>query len=105
MSREGRKHKLIHRPDAGESRCGAADSLRCALCRSPAVAGKKAPHAWRSEGLGAPQGNKNALKHEAYTREALERRAQCEFWFERPDNCSKGLGRALGFLLIAASVA
>jgi glucans biosynthesis protein len=27
-------------------------------------------------GTGAPLGNKNALKHGAYTREALERRAQ-----------------------------
>ena len=29
-----------------------------------------------AKGSGAPQGNKNALKHGAYTREALERRAQ-----------------------------
>jgi glucans biosynthesis protein len=29
-----------------------------------------------AKGSGAPRGNKNALKHGAYTREALERRAQ-----------------------------
>jgi glucans biosynthesis protein len=29
-------------------------------------------------GTGAPRGNKNALKHGAYTREALERRAQIQ---------------------------
>ena len=29
-----------------------------------------------AKGSGAPGGNKNALKHGAYTREALERRAQ-----------------------------
>jgi uncharacterized protein YjcR len=29
-----------------------------------------------AKGSGAPQGNKNALKHGVYTREALERRAQ-----------------------------
>jgi glucans biosynthesis protein len=28
-----------------------------------------------AEGSGAPRGNKNAVKHGAYTREALERRA------------------------------
>jgi glucans biosynthesis protein len=29
-----------------------------------------------AKGSGAPRGNTNALKHGAYTREALERRAQ-----------------------------
>lgn len=29
-----------------------------------------------AKGSGAPLGNQNALKHGAYTREALERRAQ-----------------------------
>jgi glucans biosynthesis protein len=29
-----------------------------------------------AKGSGAPQGNKNALKHGAYTREALKRKAQ-----------------------------
>ena len=29
-----------------------------------------------AKGSGAPRGNKNALKHGVYTREALERRAQ-----------------------------
>jgi uncharacterized protein YjcR len=29
-----------------------------------------------AKGSGAPLGNKNALKHGAYTRDALERRAQ-----------------------------
>ena len=29
-----------------------------------------------AKGSGAPRGNKNALKHGAYTGEALERRAQ-----------------------------
>ena len=29
-----------------------------------------------AKGSGAPRGNKNALKHGAYTREALERRAR-----------------------------
>lgn len=29
-----------------------------------------------SEGSGAPRGNQNALKHGAYTKEALQRRAE-----------------------------
>ena len=46
------------------------------LGRSPAVANKKRCRMHGgAKGSGAPRGNTNALKHGAYTREALERRA------------------------------
>ena len=46
-------------------------------CRSPAVHGKRRCRMHGgAKGSGAPHGNKNALKHGAYTREALNRRAQ-----------------------------
>jgi hypothetical protein len=59
-------------------------SLRCGArtrsgtpCRSPAIAGKKRCRMHGgAKGSGAPRGNTNALKHGAYTRDVLERRAQ-----------------------------
>jgi glucans biosynthesis protein len=33
------------------------------------------PHAWGALGSGAPRGNKNALEHGRYTREAIAERA------------------------------
>ena len=59
-------------------------SLRCGArtrsgepCRSPAVSGKKRcrMHGGAPES-GAPRGNKNALKHGLYTREAIAERRQ-----------------------------
>jgi uncharacterized protein YjcR len=60
------------------------DSQRCRAksrlgkpCRSPAVAGKKRCRMHGgAPGSGAPRGNKNALKHGRYTREAIEERRQ-----------------------------
>lgn len=57
-------------------------SLRCGAktrsgrpCQSPAVAGKKRCRMHGgAEGSGAPKGNKNALKHGHYTKEAIEER-------------------------------
>jgi uncharacterized protein YjcR len=59
-------------------------SLRCGArtrsgkpCKSPAVHGKKRCRMHGgAPGSGAPRGNKNALKHGLYTREALEERRQ-----------------------------
>ena len=57
-------------------------SLRCGAktrsgkpCRSPAVSGKKRCRMHGgAPGSGAPRGNKNALKHGLYTREAITER-------------------------------
>jgi glucans biosynthesis protein len=63
------------------------DSLRCGArtrsgepCRSPAVTGKQRCRMHGgAEGSGAPPGNRNALKHGVYSREAIaERRAFSE---------------------------
>jgi glucans biosynthesis protein len=57
-------------------RCGARTRLG-APCRSPAVSGKKRCRMHGgAKGSGAPRGNQNALKHGAYTQEALQRRAE-----------------------------
>jgi hypothetical protein len=61
-------------PMLSSQRCGAR-TRSGKPCRSPAVAGKKRCRmhggAW---GSGAPRGNKNALKHGLYTREAIAQR-------------------------------
>ena len=56
-------------------RCGAR-TRSGGRCRSPAVRGKQRCRMHGgAAGSGAPLGNKNALKHGAYTRVAIERRA------------------------------
>ena len=55
-------------------RCG-AKTRSGKPCRSPAVGGKKRCRMHGgAPGSGAPLGNKNALKHGLYTREAIEER-------------------------------
>jgi len=63
-------------PMLDSRRCG-AKSRSGKACRSPAVAGKKRCRMHGgAPGSGAPRGNKNALKHGRYTREAIEERQQ-----------------------------
>jgi len=63
-------------PMLGSRRCG-AKSRSGKPCRSPAVASKKRCRMHGgAAGSGAPRGNKNALKHGRYTREAIEERRQ-----------------------------
>jgi len=63
-------------PMLDSRRCG-AKSRTGKPCRSPAVAGKKRCRMHGgAPGSGAPRGNKNALKHGLYTREAIEERQQ-----------------------------
>ena len=45
-----------------------------------------------AKGSGAPRGNKNALKHGAYTRAALERRAHTRGLLRDARKLLKGLG-------------
>jgi uncharacterized protein YjcR len=45
-----------------------------------------------AKGSGAPRGNKNALKHGAYTREALERRADTRNLIREARKLLKSLG-------------
>ena len=70
------KRKRTIGPMLSSPRCGAKTrSGKC--CRAPAVNGKKRCRMHGgAEGSGAPKGNRNALKHGLYTREAIrDRRA------------------------------
>lgn len=53
-------------------RCGAKSRRSGKPCKAPAVSGKRRCRMHGgTPGSGAPHGNKNALKHGLYTREAL----------------------------------
>jgi len=57
-------------------RCG-AKTRSGKPCMSPSVSGKKRCRMHGgAPGSGAPRGNKNALRHGRYTREAIEERRQ-----------------------------
>lgn len=59
-------------PMMAAARCG-AQTRRGTACRAPAVAGKRRCRMHGgARGSGAPQGNRNALKHGLYTRDNLE---------------------------------
>jgi hypothetical protein len=63
-------------PVLSSPRCG-AKTRSGKPCMSPAVHGKKRCRMHGgAPGSGAPSGNKNALKHGLYTREAIEERRQ-----------------------------
>jgi uncharacterized protein YjcR len=63
-------------PMLSSPRCG-AKTRSGKPCMSPAVHGKKRCRMHGgAPGSGAPRGNKNALKHGLYTREAIEERRQ-----------------------------
>jgi uncharacterized protein YjcR len=63
-------------PMLTSQRCG-AKTRSGKSCMSPAVRGKKRCRMHGgAEGSGAPRGNKNALKHGRFTREAFEQRRQ-----------------------------
>ncbi|MCX7313612.1 MAG: hypothetical protein NTV56_18265 [Alphaproteobacteria bacterium] len=64
-------HKRNTGPMRSSSRCG-AKTRSGRPCQSPAVQGKERCRMHGgAPGSGAPQGNKNALKHGLYTREAI----------------------------------
>lgn len=67
-------HKRNTGPMLASPRCG-AKTRSGAPCRSPIVQGKKRCRMHGgAPGSGAPKGNKNALKHGLYTREAFAER-------------------------------
>jgi uncharacterized protein YjcR len=69
-------HKRNTGPMLTSPRC-AARTRRGAECRAPAVSGRKRCRMHGGAyGSGAPNGNQNALKHGAYTKEAFRQRAQ-----------------------------
>ena len=67
-------HKRNTGPMLASPRCG-AKTRSGKPCRSPVVHGKRRCRMHGgAPGSGAPRGNKNALKHGRYTREAIEER-------------------------------
>jgi glucans biosynthesis protein len=46
-----------------------------------------------AEGSGAPKGNRNALKHGTYTKQALERRARLREYIREAEKLLKDLAR------------
>jgi uncharacterized protein YjcR len=74
--------RMTHRRNTGpmlsSRRCG-AKTRSGKPCKSPAVRGKRRCRMHGgAPGSGAPRGNKNALKHGRYTREAFEERRQLQ---------------------------
>jgi uncharacterized protein YjcR len=69
-------HPRNTRAMLASQRCG-AKTRSGKPCMSPAVSGKKRCRMHGgAPGSGAPRGNKNALKHGRYTREAIAERRQ-----------------------------
>ena len=68
-------HERNTGPMLGSPRCG-AKTRRDVPCRSPAVSGKQRCRMHGGKGSGAPKNNKNALKHGAFTQQALQQRAE-----------------------------
>ncbi len=69
-------HKRNTDPMLHSLRCGAR-TRGGTPCRSPAVGGKRRCRMHGgAKGSGAPIGNQNALKHGAFTKEALRERAK-----------------------------
>ena len=69
-------HKRNTKPMLTSLRCGARTRAGTS-CRSPAVRGKsRCRMHGGAKGSGAPRGNRNALKHGAYTRAALLERSE-----------------------------
>ena len=53
-------------------RCGAYTRVGT-LCQSPAISGKSRCRMHGGRGSGAPKGNRNALRHGAYTKDVIAR--------------------------------
>jgi hypothetical protein len=70
------EHRRNTGPMLSSPRCG-AKTRSGKPCRSPAVDGKKRCRMHGgAPGSGAPRGNRNAVKHGLYTREAIAERRQ-----------------------------
>ena len=69
-------HKRNTGPMLNSLRCG-AKTRQGTPCKAPAVRGKERCRMHGgAKGSGAPKGNKNALKHGHYTKEAIAERKQ-----------------------------
>ena len=88
-------HKRSTLPMLDSPRCGAR-TRSGSPCRSPAVAGKnRCRMHGGAKGSGAPRGNKNALKHGAFTATHSNGGHGCVGYFERLEHCSKSSGKVV----------
>ena len=72
-------------------RCGAR-TRRGSPCQSPAVQGKKRCRMHGgAPGSGAPKGNKNALKHGLYTKEAIEEQKALKAFIREAEKKLEGI--------------
>jgi hypothetical protein len=84
-------HLRITGPMLLSPRCGAKTRSGSA-CRSPAVRGKKRCRMHGgAAGSGAPEGNQNALKHGAFTKNAIKERDQVRAFIGEARKLLKGL--------------
>lgn len=65
-------HRRNIGPVSEAPRCGARTRAGT-LCRSPAISGQARCRMHGGRGSGAPKGNRNALRHDAYTKNVIER--------------------------------
>ncbi len=85
-------HRRNTGPMLSSPRCG-AKTRSGKPCRSPAVAGRRRCRMHGgADGSGAPHGNRNALKHGLYTREAIERRRQLRALLRQAYGTIKSVG-------------
>lgn len=85
-------HRRNTGPMLSSPRCG-AKTRSGKPCRYPAVAGRRRCRMHGgADGSGAPHGNRNALKHGLYTREAIERRRQLRALLRQAYGTIKSVG-------------
>ena len=85
-------HKRNTAPMLGSPRCGARTRAGTP-CRSPAIREKKRCRMHGgAKGSGAPSRNRNALKHGAYTGEALRERAELRRLIQESEQLLRSLG-------------
>jgi hypothetical protein len=85
-------HKRNTGPMLASPRCG-AKTRKGTACQAPAVKGRKRCRMHGgARGSGAPRGNRNALKHGAFTKQALQQRAELRGLFRHAQKVLKELG-------------
>lgn len=85
-------HKRNTGPMLASPRCGAR-TRRGVACRAPAIFGKnKCRMHGGAKGSGAPKGNKNAIKHGVFTKDALQHRAAFRDLIAQARNLIRKLG-------------
>ena len=84
-------HTRNTKPMRSSPRCG-AKTRQGTPCQAPAVSGKQRCRMHGcAKGSGAPRGNRNALKHGAYTKHELDRRTHLRGLYKEANKLLKDL--------------